>query len=92
MQRYIYSESKTQMLKKFSSGIINVTKNALLFPVRAPTHQSFTFDLRFLNELKNNVHLSKIVYGIFHFQFRLIFIKIYILLNKKNELFDFKTS
>ena len=40
---------------------------------------SFTFDLRFLYELKHKVRLSKTVCGIFHFQFRFVFIiKVYI--------------
>ena len=41
------------MLKKFSSDKINDTKNALFFFLRAPTHHSFTFNLRFLYDLKN---------------------------------------
>ena len=36
------------MLKKFPSDKINDTKNALFFLSQAPTHHSFTFDLRFL--------------------------------------------
>ena len=39
---------------------------------------SFTFDLRFLYELKHKVRLSKTVCGIFHFRFRFVFIKVYI--------------
>ena len=66
------------MLKKFPSDKINGTKNALFFLSRAPTHHSFTFNLRFLYELKDMVHLSKTVCGIFHFQFRLVFIKVHI--------------
>ena len=59
------------MLKKFSSDKINGTKNALFFLSRALTHHSFTFNLRFLYELKPKVRLSKTVCGIFHFRFRL---------------------
>ena len=55
------------MLKKFSSGKINVTKNVLFFFLLAPTHHSVTFDSQFLQELKHKVHLSKTVRGIFHF-------------------------
>ena len=66
------------MLKKFPSDKINGTKNALFFLSRAPTHHSFTFNLRFLYELKHKVRLSKTVCGIFHFQFRFVFIKVYI--------------
>ena len=53
------------MLKTFSSDKINGTKNALFFLSRAPAHHSFTFNLRFLNELKHKVRLSKTVCGIF---------------------------
>ena len=66
------------MLKKFPSDKINHTKNALFFLSRAPTHQSFTFNLRFLYELKHKVHLSKTVCWIFHTRFRFAFVKVYI--------------
>ena len=66
------------MLKKCSSGKINGAKNALFFLSRAPTHHSFTFNLRFLYELKHKIRLSKTVCGIFHFRFRFVFIKVYI--------------
>ena len=45
---------------------------------RAPTNHSFTFNLRFLYEVKQKVCLSKTVCGIFHFRFRFVFIKVYI--------------
>ena len=73
-----YTMSKTQILKKFLSDKINGTKNALFFLSRAPTHHSFTFNLRFLYELKHKVGLSEILCEIFHFQFRFVFIKVYI--------------
>ena len=66
------------MLKKFPSDKINGTKNALFFLSRAPTHHSFTFNLRFLHELKHKVRLSKTVSGIFYFRFCLNFTKVYI--------------
>ena len=66
------------MLKKYPSDKIKGTKNALFFLSRAPTHHSFTFNLRFLYVLKHNVCLSKTVSGISHFRFRLVFIKVYI--------------
>ena len=66
------------MLKKIPSDKINGTKNALFFLSRAPTHHSFTFNLRFLHELKRKVHFSKTVCGTFHFRFRFVFIKVYI--------------
>ena len=55
------------MLKKVPSDKINVTKNAFYFLSRAPTHHSFTFNSRFLYELKHKVYLSKTVRGILHF-------------------------
>ena len=61
------------MLKKFPSDKINAAKNAIFFLSRAPT---FTFNLRFLYEPKHKVRLSKTVSGIFHFRFRLVFIKV----------------
>ena len=66
------------MLQKFSSDKINGTKNALFFLSRAPAHNSFTFNLRFLCELKYKVRLYKTVCGLFHFLFRFVFIKFYI--------------
>ena len=70
------------MLKKFPSDKTNDTKNVLFFLSRAPTHHSFTFNLRFLYELKYKVRISKTVRGIFHFQFRSVFIKVYILIQQ----------
>ena len=74
--QYTIHWDKTKMLKKFPSDKINGTKNALFFLSRAPTHHSFTFNLRFLYELKHKIHLSKTVWGIFHFRFCFIFIKV----------------
>ena len=68
------------MLKKFQ---INITKNAHFFLLRAPTHHSFTFNLRFLYELKHKLRLSKTVCRIFHFRVSFIFIKVYIVVPKK---------
>ena len=76
--QYTIHWDKTQMLKKFPSDKINGTKNALFFLSRAPTYHSFTFNLRFLCELKHEVRPSKTVCGIFHFRFRFVFIKVYI--------------
>ena len=45
---------------------MNGIKNAPFF-VRELQLDSFTFDLRFLYELKHKVRLSKTVCGIFHF-------------------------
>ena len=66
------------MSKKFPSDKINATKNVLILLSRAPTHHSFTFNLRFLYELEPKVRLVKTVCGIFHFRFRFVFIKVYI--------------
>ena len=76
--QYTIHWDKTKMLKQFPSDEISNTKNALFFLSRAPTHHSFTFNLRFLYELKHKVRLSKTVCGIFHFRFRFVFIKVYI--------------
>ena len=48
------------------------TKNALFFLLRAPTHHSFTFNLRLLYELKHEDRPSETVCGIFYFRFRFI--------------------
>ena len=69
---------KREILKKFRLDKINGAKNTLLFLSRAPTHHSFTFNLRFLYDLKHKVRLSKTVCGIFDFWFRWVFIKVYI--------------
>ena len=64
------------MLKKLPSDKINSTKNAFFFLSRAATlnsNCSFTFNLRFLYELKHKVCLSKTVCEIFHFRFRFVF-------------------
>ena len=66
------------MLKRLPSDKINGTKNALFFLSRAPTRRSFTFNFRFLYELKHKVRFSKTVCAISHFQFRFVFIKAYI--------------
>ena len=62
------------MSKIIPSDKINLTKNANFFLSQAPTHHSFTFNLRFLYELKHKFCLSKIVCGIFHFRFHFVHI------------------
>ena len=69
---------KRLKLKRFLWTKINGMKNALFSLSRAPTHHSFSFNLRFLYELKHKVGLSKSLWGILHFLFRLVFIKAYI--------------
>ena len=71
------------MLKKFPSDQTNVTKNAFFILLRASTHHNFTFNSQFLYELKHMVHLSKNMCGIFQFQLRLVFIKVYIFVQQK---------
>ena len=73
--QYTIHWDKIKMLKKFLLDKINVTKNALFFLSRAQTHHSFAYNSRFLCELKHKARLSKTVCGIFHFSFRLVFIK-----------------
>ena len=70
------------MLKYFPSDKIKGTKNALFFLSRAPTHHNFAFNLRFLYKLKHKGRLSKTICGIFHFQFRFDFIKVYIFIQQ----------
>ena len=71
------------MIIKFLTDKINVTKNALFFLWRAPTHHGFIFNSRFLYELKHKVSLSKTVCGIFYFRFRFAFIKVYVFVQPK---------
>ena len=80
------------MLKKFPSDKINGTKNALCFISRATTRHTFTFNLRFLNEMKHKVRLSKTECEIFHFGSVSFLLKFIFLFNKMHGLFGFKTS
>ena len=75
--QYTMHWDKTQMLQNFPLHKINGRENALFSLLRAPTHNSFTFNLRFLYELKHKVRLSRIVCGSFHFQFLIVFISLY---------------
>ena len=70
------------MLQEFPSYKINSAKNALIFCSRAPIHYSFTFNLRFLYELKHKVRFFKTMCEIFHFRFRFVFIKDYIFVQR----------
>ena len=88
--QYTIHRDKTQMQKRISSEKINNAKNALSFLSRAPTHESFTFNLRFLYRLKHKVRLSKTICGIFDFRSRLLLLKFIILFKKMHELFNFK--
>ena len=71
------------MLKNFALDKINATKDALFFLPQAPALRSFTFNVRFIYELKHEVYLSKTVCGIFCFQFCFFFIKINIFVQQK---------
>ena len=78
---------KKKILQTKQSG----TKNVLFFHLRALTHHSLTFNLRFLYELKHNVRLSKTVSEVFYFQFRFVFIKVlYFCLTKCMESLTLK--
>ena len=70
------------MLKKFPLDKINGTKNTLCFLSQAQTHHSFTFDLGFLNELKQFSIIDSVSFSL----------KIIFLFIKMHGLFDFKTS
>ena len=75
--QYTIHWDKTQILKTFPSDKIKRTK-MLSFFFHELLIISITFNLRFLYELKHKVRLSKTVCGIFHFQFRFVFTKVYI--------------
>ena len=80
--QYTIYWDKTHRFKKCPSDKINGAKNALFFLSRAPTHHSFIFDLWFLHQLKHKVRLSKIVCGIFDFQFRFVLLNFIFLFKK----------
>ena len=89
--QYTIHWDKTQMLKIFPSEKIDDTKNALFFLSRAPTHHSFTFNLRHLYELNQKVRPSKTVCDFpFSIPFR-FYLKFIFLFNNMHGLFDFKT-
>ena len=82
--QHVFSPVTTKCSVKMK---INCTKNAFFFLSQTPTHHSFTFNLRFLNEVNRNVRLSKTMFAIFDsvsFLLKMIF-----LLNKMHGLFDF---
>ena len=64
---------------------MNATKNALLFLSWAPTNHSFTFNSQSLYELKHKIHLTKAVYGIFHYRFHQFLLKFLFLFNKSMD-------
>ena len=52
----------------------------------------FTFNLRFLYDLKNKVRLSKTVCRFFHFWFRCVFIKVYIFVRQNTRTLWLKNA
>ena len=76
--QYSIHWDKTQVLKNFPPDKWNGTKNVVCFLSQVPVYHSFTFNLKFLYDLKRKVCLSKTVSGIFHFWLRFVFIKVYI--------------
>ena len=89
--QYTIHWDKTQIFKKFPSNKINGAKNALFILPWAPTHHSFTFNLRFLFWSTRFVSLKLCVrFSIFDWVSFLL--KFIFLFNKMHVLFDFKTS
>ena len=78
--QYTIYWDETEMLKKFQRN----KKCTLFFLWLAPTYHSVTFNSQFFYELKNKVHLSQTVCGIFNFQFRLVLIKVLFFSSAKN--------
>ena len=82
--------------KNIPSDKINVAKNILFFFLSwASTHNSLTFDLWFLYELKHKVHhFSEIFYVVFYFWFSLVslLLKFTFFFTKKHGLFYFKEA
>ena len=78
------------MLKKNPLDKTNGTKNSLFLLSRAPTHHSFTFNLRLLYEMKHEFRLSKTLLSILDPD--LLLLKFRFSFNKMHGLFDFKTS
>ena len=72
------------MLEKVPSDKGNVTKNALFFSFVSSNSSQFYFGFTILIQSEaHKFRLSKTVRGIFHFRFRLIFIKVYIFVEQK---------
>ena len=73
---------KKKSLKKSLSIKETVQKIPSFFFRKLQLITVLLFNLRFLYELKHKVGLSKTVCRIFHFQFRFVFIKVYVFLTK----------
>ena len=76
--QYTIHWDKEQIFKKSPLDKIGGTKNVLFFLSGDPACHSFTFNLPFLYELKQEVRLSKTVSGNFHFWFHFVFITVHI--------------
>ena len=90
--QYTAHWDKTQMLKKFPLDKIDGT-NASFFLSRVPSHHSFTFNLKFLHDLKRAKFVSlkqRVRFPIFDSVSSLS--KFIFLFNKMHGIFDFKTS
>ena len=61
--QYSIHWDKTQVLKNFPPDKRNGTKNVVYFLSQVPVYHSFTFDLKFLYDLKRKVCLSNTVSG-----------------------------
>ena len=94
--KYVFSENR---IPRYVHSAISINiPNCLIAPtrsrscadilgsilLRAPTHQSFTLNSRFLSELKYKAHPSKSVHNFFYFRFCLIFIKVYSFVQEKS--------
>ena len=88
--QYTINWDKAQMLRKILLDKISDTKDTLFLLSRAPTHHSFTFNLQFLYELKQQVCLSNTVCGTFHFWSRSAFIKVYIFVQNARTILLYK--
>ena len=87
-----YTLRENTNVKKIIFGENKRFKRCSLFFSPAPTHHSFTFNLRFLYELTHMVCLSNTMCWIFHFDSLSFLLKFIFLSNKMHGLFDFKTS
>ena len=83
--QYTINLDKTRMLKKLSSDKINVTKNALFFLSHAPIHHSFTFNSRFLYELKHKFIFLKLCMGFSIFDSFLFLLKFWFFFQQKSQ-------
>ena len=86
MINFWLSNCKVKVLFRLGLGLVewqeqkiffllaSVAKDTQFFLLRAPTHNSFTFNLWFLYELKHKVHhFSKNLCWLFHFWLYLVF-------------------